>query len=506
MVVDVLYNNIKVNHVLFDKNQSLIQQFYKIAGQYKNEIIVWYHVNLKDCINKEHIKENFKNHMIWTFFGEPYLTEKIGYIEDSPFLKINKAVKYPTWLMSSQCGTIYAEELLKFKELVKDNSLDHALNSIAKLGMKQGLWCYSVPEIIKISMSFSCTQTTELGLFKFVAQHYKKRWLVLLFLNILIYEKRFAFFSFVASLFYKQRKIDVLFQPQIVVTEIQNLQPSLDVVIPTMGREQYLYDVLVDLKHQSFLPKNVIIIEQNPDLNSVSKLDYLQNESWPFTVVHKFIHRTGACNARNIAAELIESDYVFLADDDIRIADKKLLYQSLSLMKGLEINVLNLSCLQENEVDSNKHMRQWSAFGSGCSILNADVFNSLKFNLAYEHGYGEDVDFGMQLRITGKDIIYAPQFRLLHLKAPMGGFRSIKPLRSVKIAEDLTPKPAPTVMLFRKLHHTKCQLLGYKTVLCLKFYKLQSIKNPISYVKLFKKRWNISELCAKELINNKSLL
>ena len=37
----------------------------------------------------------------------------------------------------------------------------------------------------------------------------------------------------------------------------------------------------------------------------------------------------------------------------------------------------------------------------------------------YEFGFGEDIDFGMQLRNNGIDIIYLPYPEIIHIKAPM---------------------------------------------------------------------------------------
>ena len=55
-------------------------------------------------------------------------------------------------------------------------------------------------------------------------------------------------------------------------------EATIDVVIPTIGRKKYLYDVLCDLRKQTHLPKNVIIVEQNLLLDSKSELDFLQND------------------------------------------------------------------------------------------------------------------------------------------------------------------------------------------------------------------------------------
>ena len=117
--------------------------------------------------------------------------------------------------------------------------------------------------------------------------------------------------------------------------------------------------------------------------------------------------------------------------------------------------------------------------------------------MRFENGFGEDTDFGMQLRNKGYDILYLPQPEILHLKAPVGGFRTRPVLEWQN--DEVQPKPSPTVMLFRLLHYTEQQLLGYKTTLCIKFYTIQSDKNPIRYYKKFGKAWNRSTYWANVL-------
>lgn len=118
--------------------------------------------------------------------------------------------------------------------------------------------------------------------------------------------------------------------------------------------------------------------------------------------------------------------------------------------------------------------------------------------MGFEFGYGEDSDFGMQLRNIGADVIYFPSPEILHLSAPMGGFRT-KPVLAWKY-DIVQPKPSPTVMLYKQLHLTDEQIKGYKTILFFKFYKAQTIKNPIKYYKSFQKQWKQSLYWANELI------
>ncbi|APY07539.1 hypothetical protein BWZ20_04165 [Winogradskyella sp. J14-2] len=501
-IIDLYKNGRRVELSGIDNNQTLINQIYVVAAHHQDEVLLWYQERLQTCINREYILNNFKPHFMWSYTTLPYIGCKIGYVEDSPFINVDKSVKYSTWLMGSDCGVIHSKNLLKFRHTVNDKNFDFALNSIAKLGMAVGLWCYSVPQLLSNRVNIKHKTASIYDLYRFIALHYKKRWLVLFFINLLIYEKRLTVLGCFYGVVFKKRKIDFSVLPTVDNTNIKTTNPSIDVIIPTMGRKTYLYNFLKDLKLQSILPTKIIIVEQNPDKTSSSELDYIYNETWPFKIVHKFIHKTGACNARNMALDLITSNYVFFADDDIRINDTSLLQQALVYLQQLGTNVLNFACLQLNEIDQTKVIIQWAAFGSGCSIVNAGVLKTLRFNMAFEHGYGEDVDFGMQLRRIGEDIIYISQLKLLHLKAPLGGFRASNLKENIKNTA-LPPKPSPSIMLFRKLHHTKTQLLGYKTILCLKYYKHQHIKNPIAYLKRFRKRWQVSESMAQALIHKK---
>ena len=103
----------------------------------------------------------------------------------------------------------------------------------------------------------------------------------------------------------------------------------------------------------------------------------------------------------------------------------------------------------------------------------------------------------MQLRNLGQDVLYLPEPEILHLKAPVGGFRTQPILRWHN--DLIQPKPSPTVMLYNILHNSKEQINSYKTTLFFKYYRLQKIKNPIRYYFYFKKQWEKSVFWANEL-------
>lgn len=163
----------------------------------------------------------------------------------------------------------------------------------------------------------------------------------------LVFEKRITLFLLIKSFFIKQLKLSFDLE-RIPITSTKTLlkEKTIDVIIPTIGRKQYLYDVLKDLSVQSILPKTVIIVEQNSLEGSISELNYIHDYKWPFAIKHTFTHQSGGvCNARNIALQQVESEWVFFADDDIRF-NTNFFQDSFSEIAKYGASVLNYLCLQ----------------------------------------------------------------------------------------------------------------------------------------------------------------
>ncbi|KDN56042.1 glycosyltransferase family 2 protein [Flavobacterium seoulense] len=508
-MIVIYHSEAKIKEVLKDRNQridfgsqwSLAKGMCTIAKQFPTEKIVWCHIDLKQNLNFSKFEAIFHHNQLMLSFNpdvSSFLGKKIGYVEESLCISVNKKVTYPTWQMSSAVGVIHASVIIALKEQIPlDTDFDYYLNSIAKLAMPLGLICYSEPQLLLGTVHWASPKTNMFGLFKFVKQHYKTVWVFLLGLNLAIYERKWMVFPFFYALFFKRRKAVIEFNSQSISSSKAVVDKgTIDVIIPTIGRKQYLYDVLCDLRSQTQLPEKVIIVEQNPIFGSTSELDYLTTESWPFEIKAIFTQQPGACNARNLALAEVTSEWVFLADDDIRI-EKDFNCKVLEVINRMGAEAVSICCTQKEEEPKYKNIFQWGSFGSGCSFLKRKILKECKFNMRYEFGYGEDSDFGMQLRNQGIDVLYIPEPQIRHLKALMGGFRT-KPVLQWH-HESVQPKPSPTVMLYQLLHQTQEQRLGYKTTLFFKYYSKQNIKNPLKYLSYFKKQWKQSVFWANKL-------
>lgn len=504
------HNNIKVISVVnLDTNSeidiaftSLSKSLFLLAEKFPDTFILWCNVELKNYINYVALHKIFHHKLIFSSFHNstfPILSEAIGYVNENIYANYNKTTKAPTWLMSTDVGGLHASVLLALKSKISLNSsFEYFVLSLAKQAMLIGLLCYSEPLfLLPNAPEIANKKCDNFTLFKFVKQHYKKRWVLILFLCFLKFEKKFTLIPLLNSLFYNFRKLsNHLKSIEIQSTLNKFLTTDLDVIIPTIGRKKYLLDVLIDFSNQTILPKNVIIIEQNSLADSVSELDYITNQKWPFHIIHKFTHQTGACNARNVALDLVKSEWVFFADDDIRFKEN-LIEKAFEIVKKYQNSIYTFSCLQENQKPFYETIIQWDSFGTCSSFASLESLKNVKFNMKFEFGYGEDADFGLQLLKKGNDILYAPDPSLFHLKAPIGGFRTkfLHPWRDDKIQ----PKPSPTVMLFKLLNNSKQQIDGYKIILFFKYYKFQKIKNPYKYYKLLGKQWRRSITIANKL-------
>lgn len=484
------------------KGKSIAVVLFEIAKEYPQELLVWCHQSLKDQLNILEIEQLFHHKKLLLSYDPsdiPFLDSAIGYVDASLFIQINKAVPFPTWQMSSAVGGVQAKVLLALNDAIPlDQNFDYFLCSLGKLLMPKGLFCYSEPRLLKSHSKSIATKTSIYTLFRFVKQHYRIRWVFLLLFNLFLYERKFPFLPFLFSLFYKNRSNLMINLDAITVQSSKKIidKATVDVIIPTIGRKNYLYDVLKDFSKQTLLPKKIIIVEQNPEAGTTSELDYVTNEKWPFEIQHFFIHQAGACNARNLALNETQSEWVFLADDDNRF-ENNLLSDVFSKIEQYGNPVVTTAYPQKNEIKKHQKVVQWPTFGAGNSFVRRALLENIRFNKGFEFGYGEDSDFGMQLRNQGYDVLYLPEPEILHLKAPIGGFRT-KPVQQWQ-NDEIQPKPSPTIMLYQILHHTPAQTNSYKTTLFFKYYRLQTIKNPVKYYIHFHKQWERSVFWANEL-------
>ena len=509
-MIVIIHNNKNVIQV--KKNTKNIEKFstsfgttlFQKSEEFPDETIVWVLEEFVSLVNFNEIEKLLGNNetiIHFNPFENQYLSDDLGFVDQNSLFKMPKKVNHASWQISASIGATKATILNKLNSEIKNKNANpnYLLHSIGFTFSLIGLFCNSQPLLAQNSVSKKQNQST-FKLYQFVKQHYKFQWLFFLFFTRLIKRKSFDIFPLFSSLFFfKVKKTNTItFNVFENKEDHFNNSLSLDVIIPTIGREKYVYDVLLDLKKQSFLPKKVIIVEQNPQPNSTSGLDFIFNSDWPFEIDHTFTHQPGACNARNIALSKVTSDWVFMNDDDNSF-EFDLLENTFKAIQFYDLKALITAYPQLGENVFYDKIHQTTIYGSGNSFIKSELLSQVKFDKNYEFCYGEDFDFGMQLRNIGIDIICVPFLRILHLKAPMGGFRT-KPVLPWH-NEEIQPKPSPTIMLNMLKYKTKEQVLSWKIVYFFKTLKASPFYRWRKIITQAQKHWHKSEMWANKLEN-----
>jgi glycosyltransferase involved in cell wall biosynthesis len=504
-VLVVYHANQQVSRVLLDKqplevvnpNDPICVVITKLAYQYPEELLVWCHENVAHAIQLETIPSLVTlAHEIISFqpgYGG-YFESAIEWVEESLFVAVPKHIRYATWMISAQAGAMQARLWTQIAPSNTSDSFDFMLHSIGKRVQSSGVFCYSEPALLNEKLNTTMVSASLNELYRFVKQHYKGIWVWILFWQQLRHQKKWACWALMSTWFIRRKKPLVLsidLQPA-----IEPMTSAVSVLIPTLNRPQYLADFLADLQSQTLVPKEVIIIEQNPEPSSSSQLTAVLAQQWNFKVIHLFTHQLGVCNARNLGLAQVTGDWVFFADDDIRISSS-FLEDSLHKINQNNAQAVSFACISPQQTALEKPVIQWNAFGGGSSLVAAKALHNCSFSAVFEHGFGEDLDFGMQLRRTGTDVLFFATPAITHLKAPSGGFR-VKKTRLWE-QEVLMPKPSPTVMAYLQRYYTPNQLASYKLLLLLKYYSKQSVKNPLLYYRRFQQQWKQSVYWASKL-------
>nr|WP_306422324.1 glycosyltransferase family A protein [Algoriphagus sp. AGSA1] len=429
--------------------------------------------------------------------GDPFDFD-LDYIDYSTSIKVQKGVKYPTWKMSSTVGVAFGS-LFKELEIVNIEHEDYFLNAIAKRLQPYGLLCYQDPSLLKPNAPKVEEPILEFPeVFRFIWSEVAAKWVYFFFIAKIHFEKKWMLADLVRA--YAKRKsgnsykLNQKRRPAPIYQIASDIK--IDVLIPSLGREEYVEQFLNDLKSQSIVPTKIIIVEQEKEMNAGCQMAFLTEKDWPFEIKHIFSRRSGACYARNEGLGYIESEWVFLADDDIRI-QPDFFKQVLSQLLSMRLEAATVSCLQKDQKETHEQIHQTRIFGAGCSMVKKHILDSVRFDLAYEFGYAEDSDFGAQIRNLGHDVVYLPNPTILHLKAPVGGFR--EPVTFPWNTEDKRLKPSPTVMLFWYKHFSEKQFLGNKLMIFINFLLKMGKKNPYAFLSKFNKDWDLSLQFAKKL-------
>lgn len=326
---------------------------------------------------------------------------------------------------------------------------------------------------------------------------------------------------------FKTRRNFTLIAPR-KLKEIEG-KPSVSYIIPTMLRQEFTLNLLNDLKHQTYLPTQVVVVDATP---TDKRDESLYNpDNYPFELIVKWQTTKGSCRARNEAINLCTGDYIIFGDDDIRFFPDFIEHhiKLLQTYNAGACNGLDLMADHQNQnLDDLEHKlvklgnARWkvgvsNSFSNANSCVKRIYVNQLEGNdVNYDGGYGEDGDFGISLTKIGVAVIHNPFSVNLHLKPPQGGYRfwgsqakitgkkrKTQPWELDTPVKNIRPVPSPTVMYQFYKHFGKEERTEYFYKYFLRFFTKQGLKMlPINFLLFPYKilQYRKSQFYAKKLL------
>jgi glycosyltransferase involved in cell wall biosynthesis len=201
------------------------------------------------------------------------------------------------------------------------------------------------------------------------------------------------------------------------------LNPSVSVIIPTLDRYSYLRTLLGQVRTQTVLPCEVIIIDQTAMADRVASL---QNEFADLHIRWLTQDETGLCTACNLGLRQASGKFALFLDDDNEISTN-LIDAHLRRLNDPRIQVSNgLSYEIGLERISKKPQvpRMSDYFSTNNTMLDLQVLSkSGLFDLAYDRGKRADGDLGMRIYLSGARMLVNPEIIVRHHRALRGGLR-----------------------------------------------------------------------------------
>jgi GT2 family glycosyltransferase len=219
---------------------------------------------------------------------------------------------------------------------------------------------------------------------------------------------------------------------------------SVSAVICTLNREDSLIHVLELLKTQETRAKEILVVDQSREHRSET-WKYLQDNQ--DRIRRLTLPHPSTTAARNLALQEVQGEIVLFLDDDVLFQPSLIGFHlenyqdpSIGAVSG---KVLYDGC-QENDLPwaakvtaSGKYLRNFTSnrrcyvptlYGCNMSMRREVLEKTGKFDENYWGNFlWEEVDYALQIRKQGYQILYDPRAAVFHVMEKQGGSRYPSP-------------------------------------------------------------------------------
>jgi GT2 family glycosyltransferase len=219
---------------------------------------------------------------------------------------------------------------------------------------------------------------------------------------------------------------------------------TVSVVICTLNREEPLVHVLELLKDQTVHPLEILVIDQSRD-HKPETWRYLRENQDRVRLLTLSAPSTTA--ARNRARVEVRGDLVLFLDDDV-LFYPGLIQHHLENYQDPGLGAVSGKVLYNGSEENNlpwaaritrsgKYLRNFTTnqrcliptlYGCNMSLRRDLLQKAGEFDLNYWGNFlWEEVDYALQIRKYGYQILYDPQAVVFHVMSPKGGSRNPSP-------------------------------------------------------------------------------
>ena len=203
-----------------------------------------------------------------------------------------------------------------------------------------------------------------------------------------------------------------------------DLASRVSILIPTLDRYDYLRKLLSQLRTQTIMPLEIILVDQTAE---AVRDRQLANEFKDLPLKILYLDRPGQCSARNAGLKISQGEYILFLDDDDEVPPDLI----DSHLKSLSQFQCPVSCGVADEVDAGalpedfSRIRCTDVFPTNNTMIHRSALEaSGLFDVAYDRDYGDDGDLGMRMYLSGILMMLNPSVRVIHHHAGSGGLRA----------------------------------------------------------------------------------
>lgn len=236
-----------------------------------------------------------------------------------------------------------------------------------------------------------------------------------------------------------------------------DLQASVSVVLPTLGRYELLRPLLAQLCEQTLTPREILVIDQN----DTERRDHALYDSFADRGVRVIWQdERGQWISRNAAVQEATGEWIAFIDDDSEIEPDFLAahLEGLARYQADLSTGASLAVVGAPVPDDYAYFRVADQWDSGNGMCRRTLFGQLGlFDQQFDRQRRGDAEFGLRTQLAGGLVIHNPQATRIHLKAAEGGLRTYGSWDGFRHQDRSGPLPVPSMLYYTDRYHSPRQ-------------------------------------------------